>query len=73
MPDPAYVTHINYAFGHVNNEFNGIRVDNEERLTSIVGLKREKPSLKVMLYRRVGSGCLSEMAADEEKPQSICR
>ncbi|MDI9522527.1 MAG: glycoside hydrolase family 18 protein, partial [Bacteroidota bacterium] len=72
MPDPAYVTHINYAFGHVNNEFNGIRVDNEERLTSIVGLKREKPSLKVMLsIGGWGSGRFSEMAADEENRKAF--
>ena len=28
MPDPMYMTHINYAFGHVNETFNGVRVDN---------------------------------------------
>ena len=24
MPDPQYMTHINYAFGHVNESFNGV-------------------------------------------------
>ena len=24
MPDPQYMTHINYAFGHVNERFNGV-------------------------------------------------
>ena len=32
MPNPALVTHINYAFGHVNDTFNGVRINNEERL-----------------------------------------
>ena len=28
MPDPTMMTHINYAFGHVNEQFNGVRIDN---------------------------------------------
>ena len=39
MPDPVFMTHINYAFGHVNETFNGVRVDNPERLKAIVALK----------------------------------
>ena len=31
-PDPACLTHINYAFGHVTDNFKGIRIDNEPRL-----------------------------------------
>lgn len=68
MPDPAYVTHINYAFGHVNDRFDGVRIDNEERLRSIVELKEQKPSLKVMLsIGGWGSGGFSEMATDETR------
>lgn len=66
MPDPALMTHINYAFGHVNDTFNGVRIDNEERLRAIVALKKQNPSLQVLLS--VGgweSGRFSEMAADE--------
>ena len=81
MPDLDYVTHINYAFGHVNEEFNGIminrpprpdsdnddgRATSEDRLRSIVELKKQKPSLKIMLsIGGWGSGRFSEMAADE--------
>jgi chitinase len=72
MPDPAYVTHVNYAFGHVNDGFNGVRIDNEERLKSIVALKRESPSLKVLLsIGGWGSGRFSEMAADDINRQSF--
>lgn len=68
MPDPAYVTHINYAFGHVNDLFDGVRIDNEERLRSIVRLKEQKPSLKVMLsIGGWGSGRFSEMASDQTR------
>lgn len=66
VPDPTFLTHINYAFGHVNEEFNGVRIDNEERLKLIVGLKEKKPELKVLLsIGGWGSGRFSEMAADE--------
>ena len=38
LPDPTYVTHINYAFGHVNKTFDGVIINNETRLKSIVEL-----------------------------------
>ena len=41
MPDAKMMTHINYAFGHVNDTFDGVRVDNPERLKQIVALKKE--------------------------------
>jgi chitinase len=67
IPDPAYVTHINYAFGHVNDTFDGTRIDNPERLRKIVGLKTKSPQLKVMLsIGGWGSGRFSEMAATPE-------
>jgi chitinase len=72
MPDPEYVTHINYAFGHVNDQFNAVRIDNEDRLCSIVALKKQKPTLKVMLsIGGWGSGGFSEMATDESRRKSF--
>ena len=65
LPDPTYITHINYAFGEVNSTFNGIKINNESRLTSISGLKQQKPSLKVLLaIGGWGKGGFSEMASD---------
>ncbi len=70
--DPHVVTHINYAFGHVNDTFDGIRIDNETRLKQITALKSVNPSLKVLLsIGGWGSGGFSEMAADEEKRSSF--
>ena len=65
-PDPTYITHFNYSFGHVNDEFNGVRIDNEERFKLVISLKEQKPGLNVLLS--IGgwtSGRFSEMAADE--------
>lgn len=62
-PDPTYVTHINYAFGHVADDCKGIRIDNEPRLRMVAGLRRKKPSLKVLLsVGGWGSSRFSEMA-----------
>lgn len=67
IPDPTLMTHINYAFGHVNNTFDGIKIDNEKHLREIVVLKRKQPSLKVLLsVGGWGSGRFSEMATSQQ-------
>ena len=66
LPDPNLISHINYAFGHVNETFNGVKVDNPARLKEIVTLKKKHPDLKILLS--IGgwtSGRFSEMAADK--------
>ena len=70
--DPTVMTHINYAFGHVNDTFDGVRIDNPRRLRSIVDLKSINPDLKVMLsVGGWGSGRFSEMAADDQRRMSF--
>lgn len=65
IPDPTYITHINYAFGHVTDSFDGVRIDNPPRLRKLAELKREASGLKVMLsVGGWGSGRFSEMASD---------
>ena len=65
MPDPAYMTNIIYAFGHVNDTFDGVKIDKPERLRRIAQLKQENPKLEVQLaIGGWGSGGFSEMAAD---------
>ena len=74
MPDPTVMTHINYAFGHVNDTFDGVRIDNPERLASIVALKKVNPELNVMLsVGGWGSGRFSEMAADDQRRLSFAK
>lgn len=65
LPDPTYLTHLNYAFGHVNGTFDGVRIENPKRLKQIARLKRQHPDLKVILsIGGWGSGNFSEMAND---------
>ena len=64
LPDPSYLTHINFAFGTVNNTFDGIVVSRPERLREVVALKKINPALKVALA--IGgwkAGGFSEMAS----------
>lgn len=72
IPDPFCMTHINYAFGHVNATFDGVRVDNPQRLKDMVALKKVNPDLKVMLsVGGWGSGRFSEMAMDRKLRRSF--
>lgn len=73
MPDPFLLTHVNYAFGHVSDSFDGLEIEEVDRLKEIVRLKKQNPTLKVVLS--VGgweSGNFSEMAADENLRRSFC-
>ncbi|NLZ19113.1 MAG: glycoside hydrolase family 18 protein [Bacteroidales bacterium] len=66
MPDPAVLTHINYAFGGVTPSFDGVHIGNEARLREIAALKQDAPALKVCLsVGGWGSGNFSEMAATD--------
>lgn len=74
IPAAERVTHINYAFGHVNDSFNGIRIDNENRLRELVKLKETHSGLKVLLsVGGWGSGRFSEMAASETYRKSFAK
>lgn len=73
-PDVRVITHINYAFGHVSETFDGIRIENEERLHRIAALKKKKKSLKVLLsIGGWGSGRFSEMAACAGKREAFAK
>lgn len=66
LPDPSLVTHVNYAFAHVTDDYRGVRIDSVPRLREVVGLRRQNPSLKVLLsVGGWGSSRFSEMAATD--------
>lgn len=43
-PDPHSMTHINYAFGHVNNTFDGVRIDNPTACAQYPGSNNRTPN-----------------------------
>ena len=74
VPDPNVMTHLFYAFGGVNEAFNGVDINRPERLQMIVGLKAQNPELKILLS--VGgwkSGRFSEMAATQEYREAFAK
>lgn len=74
IPDPNNISCINYSFGHVNETFDGVRIDNPAKLYSIVALKKVKPELKVVLsIGGWGSGRFSEMVSDPALRQKFAQ
>ncbi len=74
IPDPHSMTHINYAFALVNKTFNGIHINNPERLRQITALKKDAPQLRVMLsVGGWGAGGFSEMAASANRRKAFAR
>ena len=79
LPDPACLTHINYAHGRfVDKETGdgGIWIEQPEKLKKVVELKKQKPSLKVLLM--IGgwgdkADGFSEMARDPKKRALFCQ
>lgn len=74
MPDPTLMTHIYYAFGQVNNTFDGMTIQNTDFLQKVVKLKEQNPELKIVLS--IGgwtAGNFSEMAADERCRMGFAR
>ena len=59
MPDPKLLTNINYAFGHVNDTFDGVRIDNPDRLKRIVELKNATVSWRCSCLSVVGVAVVS--------------
>ena len=73
MPDPTLLTHINYSFAHIKDDFESLDIKKESRLSQIAALKNSHPGLKVLLS--VGgweAGNFSEMAADPTHRQNFC-
>ena len=74
MPDPALLTHLNYAFALINNDFETLNIQKEGRLKLMVALKKQNPDLKVLLsIGGWGAGNFSEMAANEKHRKAFAR
>lgn len=74
LPDATYLTHINYAFGHVNDTFDGVRLDAPEELHRLVGIKADYPHVRILLsIGGWGSGNFSEMSGDPDSRASFAK
>ena len=74
MPDPTNLTHINYSFAHIKNDFESLDIKTSSRLKKIAALKDTNPDLKVLLaVGGWGAGNFSEMAADETHRKNFCK
>ena len=78
LPDMSLMTHINYAFGHVNKTFNGVRIQRPERLREIAEETREMRN-NIMGYTLpngkhvyvLAEGRLVNLAAGDGHPAEI--
>ena len=74
LPDPALLTHLNYAFALINNDYETLNIQKESRLKLMVALKKQNPKLKVLLsIGGWGAGNFSEMAADGKHRKTFAR
>ncbi len=73
LPDPKYLTHINFAFGKIKSDHQTLEIKKETRLQKIMALKKTNPALKVMLsIGGWGADYFSGMAASETNRKAFC-
>lgn len=73
LPDPTLLTHINYAFALIKDDFETLDVKKPSRLQQVVALKKQNPDLKVVLsVGGWGAGNFSEMAGDAAHRKKFC-
>lgn len=74
LPNPELLTHINYAFGKIDSDFETLTIKKEDRLKKVVALKNSKADLRVLLsIGGWGAGNFSEMAADANHRKNFCQ
>lgn len=73
IPDPTLLTHINYSFAHIKDDFETLDIKKPNRFQTILALKEQKPDLKILLsVGGWGAGNFSEMAADPTHRRNFC-
>ena len=73
IPDPTVMTHINYAFGGVDDN-SKVFVEGESRFKNIVSLKQKNPNLKVLLsVGGWGRGKFTPMSSNETRRKTFAQ
>lgn len=74
LPEPDMFSHLIYAFGVFNDDYDGVVIRYPEKLKAMAALKEQNPELKVMLglndYRKPG---FCEMTGDKKKRRNYVK
>ena len=73
LPDCSVLTHINYAFGKVNDTYDGVIVQRPERLRQLVELKKNSKIYIVLSIGGWTAGGFSEMASTERRRKEFAK
>ena len=73
LPDCSVLTHINYAFGKVNETYDGVIVQYPERLRQLVELKKDHKIYIVLSIGGWTAGGFSEMASTHQRRKAFAR
>ena len=74
MPNPEFLTHLNYSFAHIKDNYESLDIKTPSRLKQMVALKSANKNLKVLLsIGGWGAGNFSEMAADATHRANFCK
>ncbi len=73
LPDCSVLTHINYAFGKVNETYDGVTIQHPERLRQLVELKKDHDIYIVLSIGGWTAGGFSEMASTHQRRKAFAR
>ena len=73
LPDCSVLTHINYAFGNVNETFDGVTIQHPERLLQLVELKKNHRIYVVLSIGGWTAGGFSEMASTKNRRKAFAK
>ena len=73
LPDCSVLTHINYAFGKVNETYDGVTVQRPDRLRQLVELKKNNKIYVVLSIGGWTAGGFSEMASTERRRKAFAK
>ena len=73
LPDCSVLTHINYAFGKVNETFDGVTIQRPDRLRQLAGLKKDHNIYVILSIGGWTAGGFSEMASTDQRRKAFAK